>query len=217
MKNFAIIGLGRFAQSMLTALMKRGSDVLVIDNDEDKVQWARDLATSVLKADATDFALLSEMLPQNVECAVVDTGREQLMPSILITNYLKKLDIPEIIVHALSPEHAEILQMVGATRSVFPEEEAAERVAGIVAGRGRLDYFPVSDQFSIVEIPPPREWVGQSLEKLQVRRKHQVNVIAVRNGSDDQSWRFPDPRAELSTNDIVLVAGKTKDVERMGR
>jgi len=216
MKNFAIIGLGRFAQSMLTALVARKSSVIVIDNDDEKVQWARDLATSVLKADATDFALLREVLPEKIECAVVDTGREKLMRSILITNHLKKLEVPEIIVHALSPEHAEILKIVGATRSVFPEEEAAERVAGIMAGRGRLDYFPVSEQFSIVEISPPVEWLDESLEKLQVRRHNQVNVIAVRNRNNEQSWRFPDPRAKLTTSDIVLIAGKVKDLERMG-
>ncbi|RME36306.1 MAG: TrkA family potassium uptake protein [Planctomycetota bacterium] len=214
MKNFAIVGMGRFGKSMLERLMRRGSEVLVIDNDEQKIQWARDRATRVIQADAMDIDTLKEVLPDKLECAIIDTGRDHLERSILITNYLHKLGLGHIIVHALSPSHAEILQIVGATLSVFPEEEAAERLAGILVGRGRLDYFPVSSNFSVMEVSVPKNWVGKSLLELDVRQSQHVNVVALRDSRDEEGWRFPEPTYRFQPSDIVLLAGKTKDLER---
>ena len=214
MKNFAIIGLGSLGKCMLESFERRRTDVVVIDCDEQKIQWARDLATQAVKADALNFELLKEVLPEKVDCVVIDTGRKQLERSILITNYVHKMGVPNIVVHAASTAHAEILDIVGATRVVFPEEEAAERLAGVLVGRGRLDFFPVSEEFSVVEVPAPKAWIGQNLQELEVRKKSRINVVALRTTGDEEHWRFPDPDYRYKATDIVLLAGNTKDLER---
>ena len=142
--NFVIIGLGRLGTCLLKSLMDRGATVMVIDSDEAKIQSARDIATEAIKADALNAELLEEVLPDGTECVIIDMGQAQLERSILVANYVKKLGVAQIVAHAAGPEHAEILQLVGATKVVFPEKEAAERLAGVLAGRGRLDFFPVS-------------------------------------------------------------------------
>jgi len=216
MKDFTIIGLGRFGQCMLESLIKRRLNVLVIDQDEDKVQWARDLATKAVKADVLHLEVFRELLPERLHCAIVDLG-DRMERSILVTNYLHKLDVQHIIVEAVNAEHAEILQIVGATRIVFPEREAAERLAGLVAGRDTLDYFPVSEAFSLVEITAPKHWIGRTLLDLNLRRKSGVTVVAVRKRSEpdgDEKWRLMDPAREILADDIMLVAGAEKDIER---
>jgi trk system potassium uptake protein TrkA len=219
MKNFAIVGLGRFGQCMLDALIARGRHVVVIDRNDEKIQQVRDTATKAIKADALQRKLFEEVLPAGVDCAIVDLG-DQLQASILVTNYLSKLKVPQIIVEAANPEHAEILQIVGATKTVLPEEEAAKRLAGILVGHGVLDYFAVSEDFSMIEIPVPEPWVGKTVVNLKLRQEERINVVARRKQlpeEDEIKWRFPDPDAPFERSEIVLLAGKTKDLERVQR
>lgn len=219
MPRFAIIGLGQFGKCMAQTLHDRGSDTLVIDINESKVQWARDLATKAVKADALEFELIEELIGDNIDCAIVDLG-DQMERSILVTNYLHKLHVQQIVVEAMNASHAEILVIVGATRIVFPEKEAAERLAGLLAGQGRLDYFPVSDAFSLVAMPAPATWVGSTLAALSVRNRYKLNVVAVHEQPGPRAkvvWEFADPERELKTTDVVLLAGSSKALEKLAR
>lgn len=219
MRSFAIIGLGRFGQCMLETLVRKRLRVVVVDLSEEKVQWARDLATQAVKADALNFEVLREVLPDGIDAAIVDLG-DQMERSILVTNYLQKLKIPEIIVEAANPQHAEILEIVGATRIVYPENEAAERLAGLLAGRGTLDYFAVSSAFSLVEIPVPTAWVGKTLAELDLRRARKVNVVAHRKpaeSEEDERWELAGPDHRFESNDFILVAGDAEHLQRIQR
>jgi trk system potassium uptake protein TrkA len=219
MPRFAIIGLGQFGKCMVQTLHDRGFHTFVIDMDEGKVQWARDLATKAVKADALDFDLFEELVGDNIDCAIVDLG-DQMERSILVTNYLHKLHVQQIVVEATSAPHAEILGIVGATRIVFPEKEAAERLAGLLAGQGRLDYFAVSEAFSLVAMPAPATWVGSTLAELSVRKQFKLNVVAVREQPEpgtEIAWGFADPERALKTTDVVLVAGSSKALEKLAR
>lgn len=217
MQNFAIIGLGRFGQCMLESLARRRMQILVVDRQEEKVQFARDLATEAVKADALNFDLFKELLPEDLDCAIVDLG-DQMERSILVTNYLHKLEVPHVIVEAVNPQHAEILEIVGATRIVFPEREAAERLAGLLAGQDALEFFPVSEEFSLIEVPAPRKWVGKSLMELDLRKGTRVNVVAFckQTPTGDQGpWRLSDPQRRFEGDDLVLLAGNTKDLNKV--
>ncbi|MCO6436361.1 MAG: TrkA family potassium uptake protein [Phycisphaerae bacterium] len=209
MQNYAIIGLGQFGKCILESLLKRKCDVVVIDHDDKKVQWASELSSNVVKADALNPGVITELFPKGLHCAIIDLG-EHWEPSILVTNRLQKLKVPNIVVQALSPAHAEILQMVGATKVIFPEREAAERLAGLLLGRGMLDYFPVSDDFSVVERPVPPNWVGKKLTEMDLRRKREVHVVGFRRSSvGNDRWYLPDVERPFESQDIVLLAGAT--------
>lgn len=217
MKRFVIIGLGQFGKCMLDCLVRRNLEVLVIDRSEEKIQWARDKATKAIRADALNVELFEEVLPSGIECAIVDLG-DQMERSILATNYLHKLGLKHIVVEAVGAEHAEILEIVGATRIVFPEKEAAERLAGLLAGHGTLDYFPVADKFSLVEVPIPRSWVGKKLIELDLRRTYNVHVVATRTQTSDKAaeqWQFPDPDKPMHPTTLTLLAGAPKDLDRI--
>jgi len=216
MKDFAVIGLGSFGRCMLESLVKRGMHVIVIDCDDEKIQGARDLATKAVKANALNVELLHELFPEPVQCAIIDMGH-QMERSILITNHLHKLGVPNIVVEAVNTEHGEILEIVGATKVVFPEQEAAERLAGMLVGRGSLDFFAVAEDFSLIEVPIPESWAGETVAGLNLRQNKGVNVVAVRQPTLDNGkelWRFPDPGTAFKPGEIVLLAGKTQDLER---
>jgi trk system potassium uptake protein TrkA len=216
MKLYVIVGLGKFGQCVLRSLVARKVDVMVIDKDADRIQAVRDLATEAVKADALNQTILEEVLPDGVYCAFVDLGH-QVHSTILVTHQLAKLKIPNVVVEADSPEEAEILKIVGATRIVFPEEEAAERVVGVIAGPGSLDFYAVSEDFSLVEVVLPPAWEGQTLLQLDLRRTRKLTVVAARKrvDADGKDWRFPEPDTAFVADDVLLVAGSRKAIESL--
>ncbi len=217
MNSFVIVGMGRFGQCMQESLAKRGCSSVVVDQNDDKIQWARDLTTKAAKADALNSELLHEMLPEKVECAIVDLG-DAMERSILVTNYLHKLGVKHIIVEATNREHAEILEIVGATRIVFPEQEAAERLAGMLAGGDVCDFFAVSEGFSMVEIGVPKSWLGRNASELALRRKHEIEVVAVRIPSSvpgEEHWSLLNPDHQFAREEIVLLAGHSENLRRL--
>ncbi|MFO0837355.1 MAG: TrkA family potassium uptake protein [Phycisphaerae bacterium] len=217
MNNFAVIGLGRFGQCVVEALNDRRRQVVVIDRSEEKVQRVRDLAAKAIKADAVNAELLNEVIPEGIDCAIVDLG-DVIGQSILVTNCLHKMGVKEIVVEAVDDEHAEILRIVGATRVVFPEREAAERLAGMLAGRGVLDFFAVSEGFSMIEIPVPDAWIGRTLVQLRPRQKAEIEIVAFRKpaiSSADENWSLINAERPFEAQDIVLVAGASKSVENL--
>ena len=105
-----------------------------------------------------------------------------------------------------------MLERVGADRVVLPEIDMGQRLAQRLARTNVVDYIGVSDEFSIVEIHPPRSWVGNSLGKLGVRAKHQINVLAIRHGEGGQVDVNPQPDKVIGPDDLLIVIGTNEQV-----
>ncbi|MGA8046668.1 MAG: TrkA family potassium uptake protein [Dermatophilaceae bacterium] len=128
----AVIGLGRFGQSLATELVRRGVDVLAIDRDQDLVQsLAREL-TLVVTADSTDLEALRQLKVDRCQQVFVTIGNN-LEASILTVLHLTDLAIPAITAKAQDALSAEVLLRVGAHRIISPESERGGQVATTVA------------------------------------------------------------------------------------
>jgi len=217
-KSFAVIGLGEFGTCVFDALLSRGYDVLAVDRDESKVQDVKDRATLAVRADVLDQSVLEELFPETVDCAVVGLGEDE-HAATLVTHHLAKMSIPSIVVEATDPQHAEILRIVGATRVVNPQQEAAEHVVGLLAGTNMLNYFAVSDEFCLIEIRVPEGWANKSLAELDLRPER-IQIVAVRAGTDaadrETGWHLIARDEPLSADDVVLVAGTRTELDRLG-
>lgn len=210
MKQFAIIGLGQFGCTMLEQLSDTGCELLVIDKDREAVEKYRDKATAAYIADAISEEIIGKLVPRTIDAAVVDLG-DSLEASILVTNYLKKLGVMRIIAKAESAQHAEILEIVGATEIVLPDREAAKRIAPLLLSSALFSYLPIGLEFAIVEMEVPERYVGRTLIEANLRQEHRLNVIALRRmGRTDYAYFAPDYR--LQQDDVLLVAAKEGDV-----
>jgi trk system potassium uptake protein TrkA len=224
MRQFAIIGLGTFGFKLATSLAKQGLQVLAIDSDRDRVQEIRDLVTEAVVLDATDKAAMDSLDLTEMDMAVVCVG--QLEDSMLISLYLKEIGIEEIVVRALSAEHVKILQLLGVSRIVLPEEDMAERLAGSLMTPNIIDHIPLTPGHSIVEVKAPETFWGKTIGDLDVRKRFKVEVIAVKkyvisklNGQEslDESKTRVIPAASevISAGDALVVIGKNEDIEKI--
>jgi len=224
MRQFAIIGLGTFGFKLATSLAEMGCQVLAIDNDRDRVQDIRDLVTEAAVLDATDKAAMGSLDLAELDIVVVCVG--QLDASVLITLYLKEAGVREIVVKALNSDHVKILQLLGASRIVLPEEEMAARLAGSLVTPNIIDHIPLTPGHSIVEIRAPESFIGKTIGELDIRRKYKVEVVALKKyltskldgkeSLDESKTRvIPSASEVISIGDALVVIGKNEDIEKI--
>lgn len=205
-----VIGLGRFGSALALDLDRRGTEVLAIDRSAKVVQQHSNQLTRVVAADCTDIDALRELGVDEFYIGVVAIAGD-IESSILATSLLVELGVETIWAKAITAHHGRILERVGATHVVFPELEAGQRVAHLVSGQ-MLDYVQVDDDFAIAEIRPPKELVGVPLGHTGIRSKYGTTVVAVKPSGGQFSNAAAD--TELIHDDVILVTGRLKDLER---
>ena len=104
MKQFVVIGLGRFGVSVATELYKMGHEVLAIDSNVERIDEIADSVTHAVCADATDEAELSSLGLRNFDVAVVSIGSD-LQASILVTMLCKELGVMDVALASQVVQH----------------------------------------------------------------------------------------------------------------
>lgn len=210
MKQFAIIGLSRFGRRLLEELMETDCEIILVDKDREVIDLYKDKIASAYIADAINEEIIRKLIPATIDAAIVDLG-DRIEASILVTNYLKKMGVREIIARAESKQHGEILDLVGATKVVFPNQEAARRIAPFLVSSQIFSYLPISQDLVIVEIRVPEKLYGKTLIEVDMRRKYRLNVIAYRK-ADGEEYHFYAPEYRLQPDDVLLVGGAEEDI-----
>ena len=214
MKTFVVIGLGRFGSAVASELCTLGHEVLAIDESEEHVQHIADQVTHAATGDARDPAVLKALGVGNYDCAVVAVG-DDIGSSTLITLNLKELGIKKVVCKAQSHVHRRVLEKIGADRVIFPEYEMAIKVAQGLSSSNVLNFIELSDTYGILELEIPRGWVGQTLADLNVRARHKVNVIAVRQSGDGDMIVAPGGEDVFRSRDVAIVVGRDENINAM--
>jgi trk/ktr system potassium uptake protein len=219
-RTFAVIGLGRFGAAVATTLTELGQEVIGIDASEDKVRELADVIHHAIELDATDERALRAAGVGDVDVAVVSIG-ENIEASLLVVMQVKELGVQTIYAKGVTPLHGRILTKLGVTRVIFPEREMAVRLAHSVVVPNVIDYVELSRDFSIVELPAPAEWAGQTLRDLQLRARYGLTLIAIRrsSGTSDGEMTSVAPPAEemIRAGDIVSVIGSNDRLAQLDR
>jgi trk system potassium uptake protein TrkA len=206
-----VIGLGRFGASLALELMLgKGIEVLGIDADPDVVQAMADRLTHAVVADSTKLETLRQLSVQEFDRAVIGIGGD-LEASILTASMVLELGVPNTWAKAVSDAHARILTQLGVHHVVRPEQDMGRRVAHLVRGR-MLDYIEFEDDFALVKTRPPTGVVGRRLGDSGVRSRYGVTVVAVKRSGEDFTYATAD--TVLRSDDVVVISGRTRDVER---
>lgn len=214
MRRFTVIGLGMFGFYITKFLHEKGHDVIAIDNNKEVIQKVKECSSQAILADATDKETLGAIGVDDVDVAVVGLGTK-MDASILVTLYLKEMGIKEIIVKAITEDHAKILNTIGATDTIFPEKDMALKVASSISSINMLDYLPLSRGYSILELVPPKNFIGRSLKELKLRNTFNVQVIAIREAVPEKLNVVPGADFVIKDSDILIIMGEDKNLEKV--
>ena len=214
MKKFTVIGLGNFGFHAAKALFEEGNEVIAIDTDRVKVQAIDPYATEAIVLDATDKEALRSLGLEEMVAVIVSTGT-RISISIMICLYLNELGVKRVLVKAIDPDHEKILLKVGATEVIHPERDMAIRTSRALSRPNMLDFIPLSDNFDLIQISPPQEFLHQSLKDLNLRAKYNVHIIAIKKPAPKGFVLVPPANYEIQAEDILMLLGKSQDIKKI--
>ncbi len=211
-KQFVVVGLGRFGESLAKTVYDLGHDVLVIDMDEEKIADIADYVTHAVQMDATDENALRKLGLSNFDVAVVTIGSD-IQASVMSALLMREMGVKYVIAKGHSDLHAKVLYKIGADKVILPEKDMGKRVAHNLVSSNILDYIELSSEYSIMEIETLDTWVEKSLRDLELRRKYGINVVAIKDGSKVNV--SPGADEIIKKNDIIVALGSTKDLGKL--
>jgi trk system potassium uptake protein TrkA len=209
-KPVLVVGLGRFGGAVARMLARMGTEVLGVDCVPDLVQDHAEHLTKVVEADCTDPDVLRQLGAGDFATAVVGIGSD-IEASVLIVLALADMGLTNIWAKASNANHARILERIGATHVVFPEERMGERVAHLLNER-LLDFIAFDDEFAIARLAAPEPILGLPLVTSACRKKYNVTVVGVKRKGEAFIHAVPD--TIIFPDDELVVSGKIKDLER---
>lgn len=212
LKQFIVVGLGRFGTTVAETLSSLGHDVLAIDSDEQAITDIADRVTHAVQMDATDEYALRTLGVRNFDCAVVSIG-SNIQASIMVTLLLREMGVKYIICKAQSDLHKKVLEKIGADRVIVPEKDMGIRVAHNLLSTNILDFIELSPDYSIMEIHAPEHWVGKTIQELDVRAKFGINVMAIKNGKDINI--NPGAKDTILKDSVIVCIGATDTLENL--
>jgi len=214
MKQFVVIGCGRFGASVAKSLYSLGYDVLAIDKDAEKIQDIADSVTHAVQVDAIDEHALRTLGIRNFDVAIVGIGSD-IQASIMATLLAKEIGVETVIAKAQSDLHGKVLYKIGADRVVFPEREMGLRVAHNLVSSNLLDYIELAPDYSIAEVAALEEWEGKSLKELRLPTKYGINVMAIKHDKDINISPYADDI--IMKDDVLIVVGNNDDLGKLER
>ena len=210
---FGVIGLGRFGTALAISLAESGKDVIVVDSNEDKVRELRQYTEYAFVTENLSKEALTEVGIQNCDTAIICIG-ERIDTSILTTLNVISLGVPHVIAKAISQDQGAVLAKLGA-EVVYPERDMALRLGKRLVSNNFLDFIFLDDQVEIQQVPAGERMVGVSVQDFNIRRKYNLNIIAIEHGNSTDIEVSPD--YHFSKGDIVVVIGKVDNVKRFER
>jgi trk system potassium uptake protein TrkA len=214
MKRVVVVGLGIFGSQLARQLFEKGLEVIAVDKNRDVVQKIRDHSTKAVVADATDKEVLDAIGIDADDTVVISFG-EDLSASTLLTLYLKEMKVKEIIVKVPNEDYKRILLKVGASEAIIPEREMANKVARSIISPNVLEYLPISEDYTICELAPPTAFVGKSLAELDLRKKYQLQVIAIRDVLSESMQLVPRASSIIKDSDVLVIIGREEDIQKV--
>lgn len=214
MKQFAIIGLDPFGIRMLEQLSLITRDIIIIDKDASVINQYKDLARDAFIMDAINENALSKIIPSEIDAAILDLG-SSLEAAIMVTNYLKKMNVKEIIVKADNDQQGDVLKIVGATKVVFPDQETAKSLTPLLASASLFKYMPVSATLVMAELLVPPDLAGKTARDANVRANFGINIVAIRHASETEFQMLPHADYVFLPDDAILVAGTPAKIQSL--
>ena len=211
MKSILLIGLGRFGRHIAKKLDELHHQVMAVDKEETRVDAVLPFVTNAQIGDATNEGFLSSLGVGNFDVCIVAIG-DSFQNSLEVTSLLKELGARMVVSRAARDVHAKFLLRNGADEIVYPERQLADWVAIRYSADHILDYIELDEEHAIFEISIPEEWLGKTIGQLDIRKKYDINIMALKT-NDIMNLEISSD-TQLLKGSTMLVLGETKHIQK---
>ena len=211
MKSILLIGLGRFGRHIAMKLDELHHQVMAVDKEEQRVEAVLPFVTSAQIGDATNEDFLCSLGVRNFDVCIVALG-DNFQNSLETTSLLKEFGAKMVVSRAARDVHAKFLLRNGADEVVYPERQLADWTAIRYSADHILDYIELDEEHAIFEISVPNGWVGKTIGQLDIRKKYDINIMALKHNGVMNLRISPD--TYLPKDDTMLVLGDIKSIQK---
>ncbi len=211
MKSILLIGLGRFGRHIAIKLDELNHQVMALDKNESRVEAVLPYVRNAQIGDATNEDFIRSLGVRNFDVCIVAIG-DNFQSSLEATSLLKELGAKMVVSRAARDVHAKFLLRNGADEVVYPEKQLASWTAIRYSADHIFDYVELDEKHGIFEISIPDAWVGKTVGKLDIRKRYNVNIMALRcHGVLDMNIS---PDTVLEEYQTMLVLGNIKNIQK---
>ena len=211
MKSILLIGLGRFGRHIAIKLDELNHQVMAVDNNESRVEAVLPYVRNAQIGDATNEDFIRSLGVRNFDVCIVAIG-DNFQSSLETTSLLKELGAKMVVSRAARDVHAKFLLRNGADEVVYPEKQLASWTAIRYSADHIFDYVELDEEHGIFEISIPDAWIGKTVGELDIRKKYNVNIMALRcNGVLDMNIAS---ETLLGDDQTMLVLVNIKNIQK---
>lgn len=210
-KSILLIGLGRFGKHIAIKLNELGHEIMAVDHDEEKVNDIMPIVTNGQIGDSTNETFLKSLGVDNYDVCIVTIGGD-FQSSLETTSLLKELGAKKVVSRAERDGQAKFLLRNGADEIVYPEKQLASWMAIRYSADHILDYIELNETCSIFEVSVPKSWIGKSIIEIDIRKKYNINIIAIKENGKINATVMPN--TILTENKTLFVLGEYKALQK---
>lgn len=211
MKTILLIGLGRFGKHIAMKLHELNHEVMAVDRREDRVEEVLPYVANAQIGDSMSEVFLRSLGVGNYDVCIVAIGTD-FQSSLETTSLLKDLGARMVVSRAARDIHAKFLLRNGADEIVYPEKQLATWTAIRYSSNHIFDYIEMGNDYAIFEIAMPKNWIGRTIGEINIRRKYNINIMAVRK--DEKLELTITSSTRLAEDETLLVLGNSKDIQK---
>lgn len=212
-----VCGWGRVGRTIARDIAAAGKDVVVIDNDPDRLI---DLELPFVEGDATDDAVLSAASLETASALVAALDSDASNLYVTLSGRSARADL--FIVARARVESAEPkLAQAGADRVVNPQYIGGERIAAMILQPSVADFLDVvmhdgSLEFRLAEVKVPEgsPVAEESLRDAHLRDRTGALVLAMRD-ADGNFRTNPPPDTPIHPGEVLIAIGTAAQLQAL--
>ncbi len=193
-------------------LSELGHEIMAVDVNEGRVDKVLPYVTNAQIGDSTDAEFLESLGIGNYDICFVTIG-ESFQNSLETTSLLKELGAKLVISRAERDVQEKFLLRNGADKVIYPEKQVAKWASIRYTDDHILDYMEVDASHAIFEVEVPNEWIGKTVGELDIRRKYDINILAIKNDGELSIAVSPDT-VLIAGSISLLVLGDYKAIQK---
>jgi len=211
MKSILLVGIGRFGKHIAVKLNELGHEIMAIDHREDRIDEVMPYVTSAQIGYSTNPDFVDTLGVDNYDLCIVTIGND-FQSSLETTSLLKEMGAKFVVSRAERDVQAKFLLRNGADEVVYPEKQLASWTAIRYTSDHILDYIQLDNEHSIIEVNVPENWVSKTVGQIDIRKKYNINILAVKSGGVLNA--SISPATEFNEGDTLLVLGNLRNLKK---
>lgn len=203
--------MGTFGHHLCQHLLQHKCEIMIVDKEEKNVEDMLPYVSSAKIGDCTNPAVLQSFDVPSFDVCFVCIG-DSFQNSLEVTSLLKESGAKKVFSKAEEDIQEKFLLRCGADGVIYPEKDIARRVAERESSDSIFDFIELSNDCAIYEISVNPKWIGKSISQLNFRKKYNLTILALKNGTDVKPIISPDH--VFSEGEHIYVLGYRKDVDK---